>query len=80
MAKWLPRKLLQSELMRGLVMIERLIPRNRTVFVSDFPESLQAFFCRRYRLMNPHVADLTESEVRRLLDEIDLASAFGVGS
>jgi hypothetical protein len=61
-------------------MMEKLIPKNRTVFVSDFPEPVQRLICRSYRSVSPHVARMTESEIRQLLDEIDLASAFGMGS
>jgi hypothetical protein len=60
-------------------MIERLVPRNRTVFVSDFPEPVQRIICHSYRSVSPHVAHMADSEIRKLLDEIDLASAFGIG-
>jgi hypothetical protein len=66
--------------MKEVVMIDQLVPINTTVFVSDFPEPVQRIICRRYRLMSPHLANMAESEIRRLLDDIDLASAFGIGN
>ncbi|AFM26956.1 hypothetical protein [Desulfomonile tiedjei] len=57
--------------------MRRIIPPNTTVFLSDFSRPFQREICSRYRAQNP-LLEMSDIELRELLDNVDLGSAFGL--
>jgi hypothetical protein len=57
--------------------MKRIIPPNRTVFISDFSGLVQREICRSYRARTP-LLKMSDAEIHEFLDTVDLGSAFGL--